>query len=295
MTEPGLPFRTNAAATPPPFTVTVIIPTRDRDEDLHRCLESIRASCRTCAVEVIVVDDGSRVPVRPRVVFPEPLRLRVMRNETPVGSAASRNAAAAVAEGEALAFLDDDAVIPEHWFRVVQRELHPERGAITGPVQGFDRCVVARARQIRYDERYHDLDTGADINFLAGGNSVVWADAFRRAGGFPVLPTASDNAFLRALRGLGVRCYFVRDLTIGHRNSKGLVSAVTCAFQAGLVSGALPAPRRQAPRPSAPRRGEPAARALNRFLNLCFKLGRAASGVTRRRTPASPILQENSA
>lgn len=277
-----------AAAAGPAFTVSVIIPTRDRRDDLRNCLQALARSCLTGVVEVILVDDCSREPVRADVPLPPEVAVRIIRNDAPLGSAVSRNLAAETAVGDALAFLDDDARIPGHWFRTVQRELSPQRGAITGPVYGFDEDVVARARQRRYDQRYRGLATGDAINFLAGGNSVVWADAFRRAGAFPVLATASDNAFLRRLQGTGLGCYFVRDLFIDHRNSKGLRSAVVCAFQAGAASGALPAAppaRRRAPAPDDPPR-DLAVEALNSFLNLCFRMGRLAA-----RRPVPPAMR----
>jgi cellulose synthase/poly-beta-1,6-N-acetylglucosamine synthase-like glycosyltransferase len=277
---------------PAAFTVSVIIPTRDRPDDLDACLDSIVRSCRTAMAEVIVVDDASTVPVSSVVRVPDQLRLRVIRNERPIGAAASRNAAATVATGDALAFLDDDARIPEQWFRVVQRELRPDRAAITGPVLGFDRCVVARARQQRYDRRYQNVSTGQAVDFLAGGNSVVWSHVFGRVGGFPVIRTTSDNAFVRGLHEIGYECHFVQDLTIAHRNSKGLWSAVQCAFLAGHANGAAPLAQRP-PRPhpgalpDARSRDLPVA-ALNWLLNGCYNLGRACAGRSGRSSPGTP-------
>lgn len=276
------------------FTVSVIIPTRDRRDDLRHCLRALVRSGLASVVEVIVVDDASRDPVRADVPFPPGVALRIVRNESRVGSAASRNLAAAAAVGDALAFLDDDARIPEHWFRTVQRELSPARGAITGPVYGFDADLVARARQRRYDQRYRGVSTGDDIDFLAGGNAVVWADAFRRAGAFPVLAATSDNAFLRRMQGTGRRCHFVQDLFIDHRNSKGLRSAVRCAFQAGAASAGVPRaamPPRPA-RASATPPGELAVDALNAFLDLCFRAGRLSARITAPRAGRLAILND---
>jgi glycosyltransferase involved in cell wall biosynthesis len=261
------------------FSVSVIIPTRDRPTDLHHCLQAIAQSSRTGVLEVIVVDDASRQWVLPTLKL-NGIAVRVIRNAERQGAATSRNAAAVVAVGDALAFLDDDARITSDWFQVVQRELSGERGAITGRVLGFDQCVVARARQRRFDQRYRGLATGDPVEFLAGGNSVVWSDAFRRAGGFPALHVASDNALLSRMHGIGLRCHFVHELMIGHRNSKGLRAAVVNAFQAGALSKALASPARSrgdVATPLDPNQRDIGVEALNWFLNLSFKAGRATS------------------
>ena len=49
------------------FDLSVVVPTRDRADVLTDCLATLAAQQTSATVEVIVIDDGSRVPVAPMV------------------------------------------------------------------------------------------------------------------------------------------------------------------------------------------------------------------------------------
>jgi len=87
--------------------VSVIVPSRDRVDDLRRCLMGVLRQDRP-AVDVIVVDDacsdGTAAMVRRE--FPS---VTLLRFEDPVGASTARNAALARARGEVVWFLDSDS------------------------------------------------------------------------------------------------------------------------------------------------------------------------------------------
>jgi glycosyltransferase involved in cell wall biosynthesis len=88
--------------------VSVIVPTRDRHDFLDRALSSIGEQTYD-AIETVVVD-GSTTPVsdqRVRSSVGRPSTLRIKRGPRR-GAAAARNVGITAAEGEYLAFLDDD-------------------------------------------------------------------------------------------------------------------------------------------------------------------------------------------
>jgi glycosyltransferase involved in cell wall biosynthesis len=89
--------------------VSIIIPTRDRSDLLSQALSSALAQ-EEVRLEVIVVDEGSTDTTTGLLAAIRDPRLTVLRNERPLGVAAARNAGAASARGEWLAFLDDDDV-----------------------------------------------------------------------------------------------------------------------------------------------------------------------------------------
>src|ERR1051326_5689936 len=83
--------------------VSVVVPTRDRPGTLTCTLRSILAQ-RLVDFEVIVIDDGSRQPVK----IEADSRVQVLRHETSVGVSAARNTGIAAARGHWIAFCDDD-------------------------------------------------------------------------------------------------------------------------------------------------------------------------------------------
>lgn len=100
-------------------SVSILIPTHDRAEILGRSLESLRALHLVggVAVEAVVIanacSDATEETVREKMdSFPFPLRLAT---EPVPGLNLARNAGARVAQGEILAYLDDDAFVEAGW------------------------------------------------------------------------------------------------------------------------------------------------------------------------------------
>ena len=87
--------------------VSVIIPTTRRPAPLRRALASVFAQTHG-ELEVIVVIDGPNPETVAMLAELRDSRLRVLQHERSLGPGLARNAAAAVAQGEWLAFLDDD-------------------------------------------------------------------------------------------------------------------------------------------------------------------------------------------
>ena len=117
---------------PPRPLVSVIVPTRDRTDKLRRCLESVYKSDYP-RIEVVVVDDASKVPVGPVLAgrFPG---VRFIRNSSRRFLSCSRNAGAAAASGDFLFFLDDDNVIDKDAIGGLVDSLSGERVAVSSPI-----------------------------------------------------------------------------------------------------------------------------------------------------------------
>lgn len=87
--------------------VSVIIPTRNRKEELVRAIESVRTQSLP-AKEIIVVDDMSDFSVKKLLSGHPGDEIAVIRNSTRLGASESRNIGARQSCGEFLAFLDSD-------------------------------------------------------------------------------------------------------------------------------------------------------------------------------------------
>jgi glycosyltransferase involved in cell wall biosynthesis len=265
-----------------PRTFTIVIPTRNRPDDLAACLRSVAEADDGQLAEIIVVDDASAVPCRIDLSLAH-VPLTVIRHDERTGPDQCRNDAVSVAAGDDIGFLDDDARMPHDWFAVASAAVAEGMRAFTGRVLPFDTDLVSRARQWRYDQRYTGLDTGQQVSFLAGGNSVVDRESFLRAGGFPVLGAGGDNGLVGRLETIGVGCRFVRELRILHRNSKGFAVAAQQAWLAGRSAPVAPTEDtvRGCVRTLAQLNEAPLdVRVVNSALQLCHTAGRLAARAT---------------
>lgn len=160
--------------------VSIIIPTYHRPERIAACLAALE-HLNYPTFEVIVVDDGSPVPVQSG---PRPYPLQILRQPN-AGPAAARNRGAAAAQGELLAFLDDDCRPHPGWLTALTAAW--QKGALVGgatrnacpqnPYSTFNQQLLDSARNWF---RQHS----SPLDFLPSNNLLVEADAYRRLHGF---------------------------------------------------------------------------------------------------------------
>jgi glycosyltransferase involved in cell wall biosynthesis len=149
-----------------PPQVSVVIPTRDRRRLLESfALPSARAQ-RHVRIEVLVVDDGSSDGTAEAVTALGDPRIRLVRNDSPRGVSASRNAGVAAAAGNWVAFLDDDDL----WAPTkLQRQL--AAASATGAPWGYAASIVVDESLTPIYE--HPVPAAIDIaDALQGGNVV---------------------------------------------------------------------------------------------------------------------------
>lgn len=98
--------------------ISVVVPVRNRWNELRVCLKAIaqQKSCPPC--EVIIVDDGSEAPVPDWLTGPirsyeMPIRLQ---RQAPLGISAARNRGMSLAAGGLVMFLDSDSIPMESCF-----------------------------------------------------------------------------------------------------------------------------------------------------------------------------------
>lgn len=163
----------------------MIIPTRDRPEQLERTVRGALAQ-RGVDVEVIVVDDASSVDVATVLEGARDPRLKIIRRTASRGVAAARNAGISAARFEWLAFLDDDDLWAPEKLSVQIEAAEDARATFTYA------SVVVVDEQLRMidflaaPEATEILATLLPGNHMPAGasNVVARADAVRRLGGF---------------------------------------------------------------------------------------------------------------
>jgi GT2 family glycosyltransferase len=122
-----------ALPAPPPL-VSVIVPTRDRADLLAVCAEGVLASTDYPALELIVVDNGSREPATAALLalLQRDARVRVLPQPGPFNYAALNNRAAAIARGAVLLLLNNDVEpsSPGWLAAMVAHAMQPDVGAV---------------------------------------------------------------------------------------------------------------------------------------------------------------------
>ncbi|MBY6682656.1 mycofactocin biosynthesis glycosyltransferase MftF [Rhodococcus sp. BP-316] len=151
-------------STPSAADVTVVIPVRDNHEGLLRLMRALRG------LRVIVVDDGSRFPVRHAEIAVDELcaSVAVVRHDAPRGPSAARNAGLAAATTDFVAFLDSDVVPRKGWLEVVLSHFSdPSVGLVAPRIVALEPEGSALAR---YERARSSLDLGRrEAPVFAGG------------------------------------------------------------------------------------------------------------------------------
>ncbi len=147
--------------------LTVVVPVRDRTEQLARCLAAL------VPLPVIVVDDASE---RPHLVAEVAHRhgARVHRLATNVGPAGARNAGLAQVRTPLVAFVDSDVTIDAARLLDLARHCADPEVALVGP-QVVGKVRSERPRWFeRYDAAASSLDLGSTGGVVRPGAATGW-------------------------------------------------------------------------------------------------------------------------
>jgi glycosyltransferase involved in cell wall biosynthesis len=201
---------------------TVIVPTYNRPARLSRCLEGLaRQDAGRAVFEVMVVDDGGADPLDAVVEpFRAQLDVRLLRQAN-AGPAAARNAGAAAARGQLLAFTDDDCIPAPDWLTQLMRthERFPT-GLIGGAtVNALSSNMLSEASQelVSYLYAYNDATSGQPA-FFTSNNMALARDAFL-AGPFDTsfrLAAGEDREFCDRWLATGRTMHFAPEAVIMH-------------------------------------------------------------------------------
>jgi GT2 family glycosyltransferase len=200
---------------------SIVIPTRNRQQRLARLLDSLRQQMLAAdAYEIVVVDDGSTIPVAiPSVSSPA---VSVVRLEGAERSAA-RNAGAASARAQIVIFVDDDATVGRD-FVSAHIDAHGEWpgalvvGRATLEPQAVETAFSRFRRRIESDGVPTGRGPVAARNFCAAINMSMRSDRFEALGGFePTIVSGEDQDLaLRHTAAGGVIVYLPEAEAIHH-------------------------------------------------------------------------------
>lgn len=201
-----------------PPEISVVLATYNRLDLLRVVLGSLAAQTFPAdRFEVIVVDDGSRIPVLGHVDPSRyPYQLTVIEQAN-AGPAAARHRGVLEARGRVLVLVDDDMDLPtqflaEHFAYHSTHEPVAVFGRYASDPKISQKPIFERYHGLKWDQLSRDVASGkvkVDGTHLATGNASMRREDYLRVGGLDLsLPRAEDMALGLDLEELGVRLIF---------------------------------------------------------------------------------------
>ncbi len=180
-----------------PLSLSVVICTRNRQCQLARLLDSLaRQAAHTLDVEVLVVDNGSTdetaAVCASRLTATSTVRYC---HERRVGLSHARNRGLASSTRPYVLYLDDDAVLPPHYFARIERVLREQSpDFFGGPVYPLHTTAKPSWFDDRFETRKYAHAAGWTLRGgVSGGNLGVRRELLVRCGGFdPALGMAGS-------------------------------------------------------------------------------------------------------
>ena len=211
--------------------VSIVIATRNRPQQIARCLASLLALEYPC-YEIVVVDNAPDTDQTEQVVLQiaaSAPSVRYVREDRP-GNAWARNRGLREARGEIVAFADDDVIFDTHWLAALVEcfMIDPRVACVTGmilpmeletPPQawieqygGFNKGFARRIYDLDEHRPRHPLYPFTAGMFGSGASMAFKTSVLRDLGGFdPAMGCGSP-----ALGGEDLAAYF-RVIISGHK------------------------------------------------------------------------------
>lgn len=214
--------------------ISVIVPTRGGEQLLARCLSALQEQEDVGGgYEVILVDDGSE---RPLEALAHAHGARYVRQD-PLGPAAARNAGAAAARGEILAFTDADCAPRPAWLQELTRPFEdPQVVGVKGTYQTWQHAFVPRFVQHEYEAKYRRMARQEQIDFVDTYSAAYRREVFLENGGFesafPV-PSVEDQEFSFRLARKGYKMVFAPGAVVEHTHDETLWDYIRRKFNIG--------------------------------------------------------------
>jgi len=208
---------------------SIIIPTYNRPQQLALCLQALVRQDYP-HFEVIVVDDGSKIPLFECVkIFKSQLDITLLTQYN-AGPAVARNTGAAYAKGQFLAFTDDDCQPDANWLKNLATGFKENPDAAIGGkvINQLPKNIYSTASQLLTDYLYIYYNPEYNkARFLATNNLALPAKLFHAINGFDTrfpLAAAEDRDFCYRWLNNGYAMSYVPEALVYHNHYLSLLS-----------------------------------------------------------------------
>jgi GT2 family glycosyltransferase len=204
-------------------TISVVIISRNEDQELKATVDNIRETLPASRRELIVVDDGS---TDGSSRFLENASDVLLLHSDLLGVAKARNLGASHATGEIVLFADAHVRAPQGWYEPLIEALRdPNVGAVAPGIsslteprrRGFGLDLIGSELHARW--RHRQGDTPYPVPVLPGAFLAMRREVFVKTGGFdPSLHQlgGNDNELSCRFWLLGYRLLVVPTVEVGH-------------------------------------------------------------------------------
>jgi len=226
-----------------PF-VTVVIPVKDRRDEIRDCLNSLaQLDYPQDKLEIIVVDDGSTDDTAQVVGT---FDVRLIRQPISRGPAFCRNIGVKEANGEIVAFIDSDCTSNPVWLK----QLIPYFAFDgIGAIGGFVKNYYSKSQLDKYESVCSSLNMGNRILFdrdsrssfyVPTCNLLVRKDIFNTVNGFKDgMHLGEDVDFCWRMRNLGHFLIYVPTGTVAHKHRNELSKMLKRKYEYGTSESDL--------------------------------------------------------
>ncbi len=202
---------------------SIIIPTYNRPEKLKNCLESItKLDYPIDRFEVIIIDDGSHESLESIISYFQPLINVKLIKQKNSGPATARNNGVSQAQGDYIAFIDDDCEVTPSWLSVFAYCFQQNPNAILGgyTINKLTENIYSVASQKLVDYLYSYYNAIPDrTQFFTSNNFVIPKVIFEKIGGFNTtfpLAAAEDRELCHRLYFQGYKMIYLPQAEVEH-------------------------------------------------------------------------------
>lgn len=177
--------------------ITYVVPTRNEEDYLPDCLDSILQQDTDHEIEIVVVDARSTDDTRD---IARSYGAQLV-DDTHGTRAMGRNIGAEAADGEWLAFVDADTTVMAHHADSMIQFIRDN-----DLIAGASRVDMDSPRALPMEFAINHVLSRLPKPILPGFNTVIRADDFHGVGGFPDVPN-EDTAFSKKIAQHGETAY----------------------------------------------------------------------------------------
>lgn len=209
--------------------ISVIIPVFQDLNGITKCINSLqKQTISPQEFEIIVIDNGSKPPIRKTDLPESRASLKLIQHQTP-GSYAARNAGVRVASGELLAFTDADCLPDKAW--IENGVKHIERAESEIIIGGEIVLIPPEAKtavsMYQTIVGFQQQENISKKGFSATANLICRRDTFSKIGEFDErLFSCGDREWCWRAQSLGVKILFAPDAIINTPPRKTLSGAI---------------------------------------------------------------------